>query len=201
MSCGIPAWLTNICCKYVRTDMLAHATEDCAKPIFDNLFSYQVPTFLPTHAQNFFVTKVNSAFNLKSSITVWNIMNWTIITNQDHIYVFFYFQGWCGWKGPDFWDQNAYYNLCMPQRPEMMWSRLLLLYTIDVCSIMCHQVCCLMSSVLLLSCVFSWQVIIVHGIEWDYFCMLKTYACVNMILCYEGCVMLFLLNHLYICTY
>lgn len=27
-------------------------------------------------------------------------------------------KGWCGWKGPDFWDQNAYYNLCMPQRPK-----------------------------------------------------------------------------------
>lgn len=28
------------------------------------------------------------------------------------------FQGWCGWKGPDFWDQTAYYNLCLPQRPK-----------------------------------------------------------------------------------
>ncbi|XP_066574307.1 ufm1-specific protease 2 [Amia ocellicauda] len=27
-------------------------------------------------------------------------------------------KGWCGWKGLDFWDQNAYYNLCMPQRPQ-----------------------------------------------------------------------------------
>ncbi|KAG5848317.1 hypothetical protein ANANG_G00097210 [Anguilla anguilla] len=27
-------------------------------------------------------------------------------------------KGWCGWKGPEFWDQNAYYNLCMPQRPK-----------------------------------------------------------------------------------
>lgn len=26
-------------------------------------------------------------------------------------------KGWCGWKGPEFWDKNAYYNLCMPQRP------------------------------------------------------------------------------------
>ncbi|XP_057187674.1 ufm1-specific protease 2 isoform X1 [Triplophysa rosa] len=25
-------------------------------------------------------------------------------------------KGWCGWKGPEFWDQNAYYNLCLPQR-------------------------------------------------------------------------------------
>ncbi|XP_041838653.1 ufm1-specific protease 2 isoform X2 [Melanotaenia boesemani] len=25
-------------------------------------------------------------------------------------------KGWCGWKGPDFWDQTAYYNLCLPQR-------------------------------------------------------------------------------------
>lgn len=26
-------------------------------------------------------------------------------------------KGWCGWKGPDFWNQTAYYNLCLPQRP------------------------------------------------------------------------------------
>ncbi|XP_074650060.1 ufm1-specific protease 2-like [Tubulanus polymorphus] len=26
-------------------------------------------------------------------------------------------KGWCGWKGVDFWNQQAYYNLCMPQRP------------------------------------------------------------------------------------
>ncbi|XP_038055556.1 ufm1-specific protease 2-like [Patiria miniata] len=26
-------------------------------------------------------------------------------------------KGWCGWKGVDFWDQTAYYNMCMPQRP------------------------------------------------------------------------------------
>ncbi len=30
-------------------------------------------------------------------------------------------QGWCGWKGPEFWDQNAYYNLCLPQRPKTIW--------------------------------------------------------------------------------
>lgn len=27
------------------------------------------------------------------------------------------FQGWCGWKGPAFWDKTAYYNLCCPLRP------------------------------------------------------------------------------------
>ncbi|XP_023686369.1 ufm1-specific protease 2 [Paramormyrops kingsleyae] len=27
-------------------------------------------------------------------------------------------KGWCGWKGMDFWDQRAYYNLCLPQRPR-----------------------------------------------------------------------------------
>lgn len=26
-------------------------------------------------------------------------------------------KGWCGWKGVDFWDKKAYYNLCLPQRP------------------------------------------------------------------------------------
>ncbi|XP_064634692.1 ufm1-specific protease 2-like [Lineus longissimus] len=29
-------------------------------------------------------------------------------------------KGWCGWKGPDFWNQQAFYNLCMPQRPVML---------------------------------------------------------------------------------
>ncbi|KAL6467331.1 hypothetical protein MHYP_G00251350 [Metynnis hypsauchen] len=27
-------------------------------------------------------------------------------------------KGWCGWKGPEFWDQHAYYNLCLPQTPK-----------------------------------------------------------------------------------
>ncbi|XP_023930998.1 ufm1-specific protease 2-like isoform X1 [Lingula anatina] len=27
-------------------------------------------------------------------------------------------KGWCGWKTTDFWDKNAYYNLCLPQRPK-----------------------------------------------------------------------------------
>ncbi|XP_022064188.2 ufm1-specific protease 2 [Acanthochromis polyacanthus] len=29
-------------------------------------------------------------------------------------------KGWCGWKGPDFWDQTAYYNLCLPQKPKVI---------------------------------------------------------------------------------
>ncbi|XP_006834570.1 PREDICTED: ufm1-specific protease 2 [Chrysochloris asiatica] len=29
-------------------------------------------------------------------------------------------KGWCGWKGPDFWNKDAYYNLCLPQRPQMI---------------------------------------------------------------------------------
>ncbi|KAJ3613936.1 hypothetical protein NHX12_017515 [Muraenolepis orangiensis] len=28
-------------------------------------------------------------------------------------------KGWCGWKGPDFWDQTAHYNLCLPLRPKV----------------------------------------------------------------------------------
>ncbi|XP_055531670.1 probable Ufm1-specific protease 2 [Wyeomyia smithii] len=28
-------------------------------------------------------------------------------------------KGWCGWKGVEFWDKKAYYNLCMPQRPAV----------------------------------------------------------------------------------
>jgi len=26
-------------------------------------------------------------------------------------------KGWCGWKGMNFWNQTAHYNLCLPQRP------------------------------------------------------------------------------------
>ncbi|CAH1777301.1 unnamed protein product [Owenia fusiformis] len=29
-------------------------------------------------------------------------------------------KGWCGWKDTSFWDKNAYYNLCLPQRPKMI---------------------------------------------------------------------------------
>ncbi|XP_040573632.1 ufm1-specific protease 2 [Lepeophtheirus salmonis] len=29
-------------------------------------------------------------------------------------------KGWCGWKGPDFWVKNAFYNMCMPIRP-IIW--------------------------------------------------------------------------------
>ncbi|KAA0190144.1 hypothetical protein HAZT_HAZT008790 [Hyalella azteca] len=29
-------------------------------------------------------------------------------------------QGWCGWKGPKFWNAKAYYNLCLPQRPKVV---------------------------------------------------------------------------------
>lgn len=28
-------------------------------------------------------------------------------------------KGWCGWKGTNFWDKAAYYNLCMPQKPAI----------------------------------------------------------------------------------
>ncbi|CAG9762852.1 unnamed protein product [Ceutorhynchus assimilis] len=27
-------------------------------------------------------------------------------------------KGWCGWKGCDFWDKTAYYNMCLPQVPR-----------------------------------------------------------------------------------
>ncbi|XP_053559860.1 ufm1-specific protease 2 [Bombina bombina] len=29
-------------------------------------------------------------------------------------------KGWCGWKGADFWIQDTFYNLCLPQRPAMI---------------------------------------------------------------------------------
>jgi len=28
-------------------------------------------------------------------------------------------EGWCGWKGPNFWDKKAHYNMCLPQRPSL----------------------------------------------------------------------------------
>jgi len=27
-------------------------------------------------------------------------------------------KGWCGWKGPNFWNQTAFYNMCLPQKPK-----------------------------------------------------------------------------------
>lgn len=27
-------------------------------------------------------------------------------------------KGWCGWKKNAFWDKNAFYNLCLPQKPN-----------------------------------------------------------------------------------
>ncbi|GJQ77328.1 hypothetical protein Trydic_g20746 [Trypoxylus dichotomus] len=27
-------------------------------------------------------------------------------------------KGWVGWKGPEFWDKTAYYNMCLPQVPR-----------------------------------------------------------------------------------
>ncbi|XP_013787252.1 ufm1-specific protease 2-like [Limulus polyphemus] len=27
-------------------------------------------------------------------------------------------KGWCGWKGPEFWEKNSFYNLCLPQCPH-----------------------------------------------------------------------------------
>lgn len=29
-------------------------------------------------------------------------------------------KGWCGWKGMDFWDKKAHYNMCLPQRPKVI---------------------------------------------------------------------------------
>lgn len=29
-------------------------------------------------------------------------------------------KGWCSWKGVNFWDKKAYYNLCMPQKPAFI---------------------------------------------------------------------------------
>ena len=25
-------------------------------------------------------------------------------------------EGWCGWKGTNFWDKRAHYNMCMPPK-------------------------------------------------------------------------------------
>nr|CAD7442367.1 unnamed protein product [Timema bartmani] len=29
-------------------------------------------------------------------------------------------KGWCGWKGANFWNKTAFYNLCLPQRPRWL---------------------------------------------------------------------------------
>ena len=29
-------------------------------------------------------------------------------------------QGWCGWKSSKFWKADAYYNLCLPQCPNLI---------------------------------------------------------------------------------
>lgn len=27
-------------------------------------------------------------------------------------------KGWCGWKGPEFWKKDAFYNMCLPLAPK-----------------------------------------------------------------------------------
>lgn len=29
-------------------------------------------------------------------------------------------KGWCAWKGVNFWEKKAYYNMCMPQKPAFI---------------------------------------------------------------------------------
>jgi len=29
-------------------------------------------------------------------------------------------KGWVAWKGPDLFKKNAFYNLCLPQRPALV---------------------------------------------------------------------------------
>ncbi|XP_043268584.1 ufm1-specific protease 2 isoform X2 [Venturia canescens] len=29
-------------------------------------------------------------------------------------------KGWCGWKNKDFWKKDAFYNMCLPQRPVII---------------------------------------------------------------------------------
>lgn len=29
-------------------------------------------------------------------------------------------KGWCNWKGPEFWNPQASYNMYLPGRPEMI---------------------------------------------------------------------------------
>jgi hypothetical protein len=50
-------------------------------------------------------------------------------------------KGWCGWKGVNFWNKAAYYNLCLPQRPRCLWIFLCLstvfIFIMEVDSSMC----------------------------------------------------------------
>lgn len=27
-------------------------------------------------------------------------------------------RGWCGWKNEEFWKKDAFYNMCLPQKPS-----------------------------------------------------------------------------------
>merc|ERR1719430_2412954 len=36
-------------------------------------------------------------------------------TGQDDVRTI-HSKGWCAWKGPQFWNQTAFYNMCLPQR-------------------------------------------------------------------------------------
>ncbi|XP_012232695.2 ufm1-specific protease 2 [Linepithema humile] len=37
-------------------------------------------------------------------------------TGTDHLSIIIS-KGWCGWKTKDFWKKNAFYNMCLPQKP------------------------------------------------------------------------------------
>lgn len=58
------------------------------------------------------------------SIPAWNsesLLTCSFFHSYCIAFVYFCtFQGWCGWKGADFWNQQVYYNMCMPQRPDMI---------------------------------------------------------------------------------
>eukprot|EP00069_Balaena_mysticetus_P011876 bmy_00305T0 len=51
-------------------------------------------------------------------LTAFNLFTYNFISFYEGVIFETDLRGWCGWKGPDFWNNDAYYNLCLPQRPN-----------------------------------------------------------------------------------
>lgn len=63
-------------------------------------------------------TILGVAFNDKSGETHYLILDPHYTGGEDLAVI--QNKGWCGWKAASFWDQNSFYNLCLPQRPTLI---------------------------------------------------------------------------------
>lgn len=61
-------------------------------------------------------TIIGVDFNEKNGDTSYLILDPHYTGSEDPSYITK--KGWCGWKKNAFWDKSAFYNLCLPQRPE-----------------------------------------------------------------------------------